>query len=177
LSGATSGGLEPFALGSLVASYIGGAANFFETCSFSPLGTDTSIFASVAAVDIGVMCAYFASLLGLRRWKGKSASLRAGEGEGDDGMDKSILEGQRERGQDSFVVRVARPVAISVCSAALVGVLQSFVGILGLSVTLSTGLAVVLWRILSPCPSLPACCPPPGGLPPVAWRSSTPALA
>lgn len=56
----------------LVASYIGGSANFFEVASF--LGKDASpslpgIVTLVAGLDIGIMVVYFSILLSLRQCK------------------------------------------------------------------------------------------------------------
>ena len=139
--GFVSRSIEPFAIGSLVASYIGGTANFFETCSFAPRGTNPSIFSSIAAVDIGIMVTYFSFLLWLRRFGGCDEY----EGHCEDNKKSAATSSEAGSSWGHQVVVSGAAVAIT----RLAGVLQQLVGVLGLNVTLSTGFAVALRKFLN----------------------------
>ena len=157
-----SGRMERFAVGALVASYIGGTANFFETTKFAPVGTDTSVFASIAAVDIGVMCVYFAALSGLLRLTTRRPKMKRGLSTADPAtaIAAAPSTGDRDLGVDRH--REGRPGAVyslvSVMSAVAITsaarLIQNKVGLQGLSVTLATVLAFLLRRICASSPLL-----------------------
>lgn len=128
----------------LLASYIGGTSNFFETAGvLASTAEDTKLLNLIAGVDIALMIAYFGVLLGSKSILSKILATD-GRGNGGGGYDS---KGSRFYGlskKQARPIEKASPVGAMKCLAFAIGIsslatwIASRVPVMGISVPLST---------------------------------------
>ena len=134
------GGSWTMASACLLASYIGGTSNFFETAGIlASTVEDTKLLNLIAGVDIAMMIAYFAVLLGSKPILRKIlATDQRGSGGGEEARFYGISKKQQRPVEKASPIGAAKSLAFAVGISSLATKVASYVPVMGISVPLST---------------------------------------